>query len=78
MVENDAVVLEAAILNAHARDDTELLAELYQHAAGIKRDAGDMDACWFLTTHAYVFALEVGHPDAEALRKALKSAGRDE
>ena len=78
MATDDAGALETAILSAHERGDVGLLAELYQKAAELKREAGDMDACWFLTTHAYVFALEVGHPDAETLHSALKSAGRDE
>lgn len=78
MTQSDVVALEAAILEAHAQSDPGLLAELYMQAAELKRSAGDMEACWFLTTHAYVFALEAGHPVSDALHLALKAAGRDE
>ncbi len=70
--------LNAAILAAHENADSYLLAQLYERAAVNKREQGDMEACWFLTTHAYVFALESAHPSAPRLHQSLKAAGRDE
>jgi len=78
MAQVDAVALEVAILDAHDRQDVEALASLYQRAAGLKQATNDIDAYWFLMTHAYVFALECGHPDVEQLHAALKAGGRDE
>ena len=67
--------LEALLLDAHARDDCLALVSLYREAADT---AGDQAAEGFYLTHAYVFALELGHADAPALHKRLKSAGREE
>ena len=78
MKDDAEVALDAAILEAHEREDSALLAKLYGEAADRKRSQGDIDACWFLTTQAYVFALESGHPDSVELHAALKAAGRDE
>lgn len=66
--------LDAAILRAHAADDRRALARLYARAAdGID----DLDAACFFLTHAYVFALETGAPEAGPLRARLVAAGRE-
>ena len=47
---------------------------LYQEAA---EAAPDETGRWFYMTHAYVFALEVAHPEASRLRERLIAAGRE-
>ena len=76
MIEGEAE-LDRKILAAHERGDSRALAELYQIAAGLKREAGEADAAGFLLTQAYVFALECGHPDAAGMRLALSQDGRE-
>lgn len=67
--------LDARLLEAHARDDHPALVTLYSEAADTARDA---DAIGFYLTHAYIFALELGHPDAASLHARLKETGREE
>ncbi len=67
--------LDARLLQAHARDDRPALVTLYREAAD---GANDADAQGFYLTHAYIFALELGHPDAKTLHARLKQAGREE
>ena len=71
------VELDRLILAAHERGDARELAELYQKAANIKRETGEVDAAGFLLTQAYVFALECSHPDAAKIRVALAEEGRE-
>lgn len=66
--------LEAAILAAHARDDRRALVRLYARAAD---GMGDLDAVCFFLTHAYVFALETGAPEAGMLHARLVAEGRE-
>jgi len=47
---------------------------LYQQAA---ETTTDQRAHWFYLTHAYVFALDCGAPQAAQLHALLKSAGRE-
>ncbi|MBT8455493.1 MAG: hypothetical protein KJO15_05270 [Alphaproteobacteria bacterium] len=72
-----ADALETALLAAHARRDLSALAELYTQAADEKEAAQDIDAACFYLTHAYVFALDAGHPSAPALRARLVAYGRE-
>jgi len=66
--------LDARLLAAHAAHDLPALVALYRQAA----DATDTEAaCGFYLTHAHVFALEMGHPDTQALRAALIELGRE-
>lgn len=65
---------EADVLAAHAAGDLPALVTLYSEAAAT---AEDPDAAAFLLTHAYVFALEAGHPGADDLHAALVAAGRE-
>jgi hypothetical protein len=66
--------LDAALLQAHQSDDRTALVRLYTQAADA---AQDVDASCFYLTHAYVFALELGHADAPTLHARLVANGRD-
>ncbi|EET48147.1 hypothetical protein [Thalassobium sp. R2A62] len=65
--------LDTRLLAAHAQGDQWALVALYTQAAD---QAADIDAACFYLTHAYVFALELNHPDQDALFKRLRAAGR--
>lgn len=69
--------LDAALLAAHAERDTARLVALYTEAADRSEARGDIDAACFFLTHAYVFALEAGAPEAAALNRRLAARGRD-
>ena len=62
--------LDARLLEAHARDDRAALVALYSEAANTDEARG------FYLTHAFVFALESGAPEAPALRARLQEMGR--
>ncbi len=66
--------LNAQLLAAHEAKDSATLIRLYAQAAN---EAGDIDAACFFLTHAYVFALEMGHPNTESLRARLVKHGRE-
>ncbi len=70
--------LDAALLKAHAEEDGPTLARLYSEAADLSEAAGEHEAMCFYLTHAYVFALEAGSAEAEALHARLKAEGREE
>ncbi|MEO0990255.1 MAG: hypothetical protein AAFX00_04805 [Pseudomonadota bacterium] len=69
-----AETLDKRLLRAHAEGDKAALVTLYQEAA---EAAPDETGRWFYMTHAYVFALEVAHPEASRLRDRLVAAGRE-
>lgn len=66
--------LHDALLRAHERDDKPKLVELYAQAA---EAANQPIARQFFLTHAYVFALEIGSPRAELLRRILVDLGSE-
>lgn len=66
--------LNARLLAAHARGDAAALVDLYSQAADA---TADRDAAAFYLTHAHVFALEINHPEAAALRRRLIDQGRE-
>jgi hypothetical protein len=66
--------LNSQLLAAHLADDKAALVSLYTQAAAA---APDPNAAGFYLTHAYVFALDLGHPDAPALRAELIAQGRE-
>lgn len=66
--------LDARLLEAHASSDARALVSLYQEAAAATEDS--VRSAFYLT-HAYIFALEIGHPDAPAMRQRLIDAGRE-
>lgn len=74
----DRAALDAALIAAHEADDLSRLVALYTQAADRFERAGDRDGCCFFLTHAYVFALEAGAPEAAALHKRLVGFGREE
>ncbi len=66
--------LDRKLLNAHERGDKTALVTLYSQAAD---NANTDDAKYFYMTHAYIFALDTGHPIAQQLRAKLVIAGRE-
>lgn len=62
--------LDAALLAAHAAGNRAALIDLYRQASEAA-ETGQARA--FYLTHAYVFALEAGAPEAEALRDGLRA-----
>ena len=67
--------LDAQMIAAHEAEDQAALIRLYTQAAD---QANDLTAACFYLTHAYVFALEAGAPEAAALHARLKAHGREE
>ena len=67
--------LDARILAAHEANDRRALVRLYTQAADI---ANDVDAECFFLTYAYIFALEMGAPEVDALYARLTAYGREE
>lgn len=72
----DQAALDAALLAAHARDDRDALIRLYTLAGDQAEDRQDMGAAGFYLTHAFVFALEAGAPEAKTLNQRLADQGR--
>jgi hypothetical protein len=69
--------LDRRLIAAHAAGDGDALVLLYREAGEASEEAGDTDRACFFFVHAYVFALESGHRDAEAIRARLKAYGRE-
>lgn len=67
------MTLDEKLRAAHARNDGTALAKLYTQAAD---QADNVDAECFLLTHAFVFALEAGLPEAADLNTRLVAYGR--
>ncbi|WP_342075424.1 hypothetical protein [Yoonia sp. SS1-5] len=67
------MTLDAALLDAHARNDRRALVTLYAQAADA---APDLDASCFFLTQAYIFALEQAHEATGALHDRLQRHGR--
>ena len=66
--------LYARLLAAHAADDRAALIALYKEAS----EAADTPVARnFYLTHAYVFALEAGAPEAAELRARLVAYGAE-
>ncbi|NVO54263.1 hypothetical protein HW561_00465 [Rhodobacteraceae bacterium B1Z28] len=72
----DTVALDSLLLDAHSRNDHANLVYYYTLAADERERAGDTDAACFYLTHAFVFALEAGAPEADALNARLVGYGR--
>lgn len=70
--------LDRKLLDAHDRGDGDALTVLYRQAAELAEQAGDVDRACFFYVHAYVFALEAGHGEAEAIRARLRHYGRED
>ena len=67
--------LDVRLLAAHAAGDKRALVDLYTAAADA---ASDIDGACFFLTHAYIFALDSGAPQAASLRERLINHGREE
>ncbi|MEM8555596.1 MAG: hypothetical protein AAGF71_12330 [Pseudomonadota bacterium] len=67
--------LNGQLLKAHEAEDKSALVALYKRAAEM---TANKDAHCFFLTHAYVFALETGAPEAADLHSRLKALGREE
>ena len=74
-VEED--LLNTALLDAHQADNKDQLIGLYTQAADQKQVAGDIEACCFFLTQAFVFALETGSSQAQNLNSRLVALGRE-
>jgi hypothetical protein len=68
--------LDSALLAAHERNDLKDLVRLYTLAGNQSEMAKDIDAACFYLTHAFVFALESGAPEAQILNRRLADRGR--
>ena len=66
--------LDARLIAAHEAGDKPALVTLYTEAADV---ANDVDAACFYLTHAYVFALDAGHPAVATLHARLVAQGRE-
>lgn len=74
----DRESFNAALLEAHDRRDGPALVHLYTRAADEAERRQDIDAACFFLTHAFVFALECGAPEAATLNKRLADRGRSD
>ncbi|UWQ60787.1 hypothetical protein K3722_20710 (plasmid) [Leisingera caerulea] len=68
--------LDQALLKAHEDKDSAELVRLYTLAGDQAEAAGNIDAACFYLTHAFVFALEAGQPEAKELNRRLAARGR--
>lgn len=68
--------LDRALLEAHDTNNSAALIRLYTIAADEAEQSQDVDAACFYLTHAFVFALEAGAPQAAPLNKRLADRGR--
>ena len=76
--ELDWAALDAALIEAHGAGDDPRLVSLYIQAADAAEAKGDIGACCFHLTQAYVFALACGARQAGALHARLLAHGREE
>lgn len=71
--------LDKRLLAAHGgAGDNRTLSRLYTQAGDLAESQRQIDAACFYLTHAYVFALEQGLPEAAKLRQRLILFGREE
>ncbi|WP_323776547.1 hypothetical protein [Leisingera sp.] len=68
--------LDQALLKAHQDKDSAALVHFYTLAGDRAEAAGDINAACFYLTHAFVFALEAGLPDARELNRRLAAQDR--
>ncbi|MFQ5566248.1 MAG: hypothetical protein ACE5EU_07795 [Paracoccaceae bacterium] len=74
----DRAALDAALIEAHHAGDQPRLVSLHTRAADAAEAGGDIGACCFHLTQAYVFALACGARQAGALHARLLAYGREE
>lgn len=68
--------LDKQLLRAHAEKDVPALIRLYHQAAILAEERQHHEAACFYLTHAFVFALEYGAPEADELNLKLFERGR--
>jgi len=73
-----ANALHERLQAAHERGDAGALVALYRQAGEAAESEGDIDRACFFYVHAYVFALEAGHPQAGWIRARLRRYRREE
>ena len=74
----DRAELDAALIEAHGAGDKRRIVSLYTRTADAAEAKGDIGACCFHLTQAYVFALACGARQAGALHARLLAHGREE
>ncbi|GAA6180274.1 hypothetical protein NBRC116594_17120 [Shimia sp. NS0008-38b] len=72
----DRHALDTALRDAHTHHDVAKLVRLYTVAGDAAEARQDIDAACFYLTHAFVFALESGAPEAATLNHRLSEYGR--
>lgn len=70
--------LDRALIKAHRDGNGPQISRLYGTAGNAAGADGRVDEACFFWTHAYVFALEAGLPDAEIYRACLQRYGREQ
>ncbi len=76
--ELETAALDAALTEAHEAGDSPRLVSLHTQAADDAEAKGDIGACCFHLTQAYVFALACDAPEASSLHARLLAHGREE
>ncbi len=69
--------LDRPMLEAHGRGDWPALVSLYTQAADFCESAGNVDAACFYLTQAFIFALQTGATETNALQARLWRHGRE-
>jgi len=70
--------IDCALLAAHAANNKAKLVGLYRKAGDMMLASGRVDAGCFYLTHAYIFALDCGAPEAAEIHQTLIAYGREE
>lgn len=70
--------IDRALLAAHVANDKAKLVGLYRQAGDMMLASGRVDAGCFFLTHAYIFALDCGAPEAAEIHQTLIAFGREE
>jgi len=68
--------LDAKIISAHENGDKQILVENYTQLADEAERIGEINACCYFLTLAYVYALELGLENHEVLACRLRAHGR--
>lgn len=72
----ERATLNEALHRAHEAKDQAELVRLYTLAGDQLEPSGEIDAACFYLTHAFVYALEAGAPEADDLNRRLADRGR--
>ena len=69
--------LNAALLAAHKDGDSAELVGLYSLAGNMMVECGRVEEGCFFLTQSYIYALELGLPEADSIQATLIGLGRD-